>query len=143
MLTTADGRLTRPGGWISGADGGTVPRMSDDSRYHVRRGERQRLVDVVQPEPAPAPPAPRPPRRVPQGSTPALKPPEPNEFELELASPTQELTTLSVGGHTVMIERLDERVVVSLPGAVRLLGSADEAERLALALREAAARILR
>lgn len=123
-----------------------MPLMSDDSRYHVRRGERQRLVDVVQPEPAPAsagPSVPRPPRRVPQGSTPALTPPEPNEFELELASPTQELTTLSVGGHTVMIERLDERVVVSLPGAVRLFGSADEAERLALALREAAARVIR
>lgn len=122
--------------------------MSDDSRYHVRRGERQRLVDVVQPEAAAstvatAPTMPRPPRRVPQGSTPALTPPEPNEFELELASPTQELTTLSVGGHTVMIERLDQRVVVSLPGAVRLLGSADEAERLALALREAAARVTR
>lgn len=125
--------------------------MSDDSRYRVRRIDRVRIVDVIgreEPPPGPVlppvakpPMPPAPPRRTPAGSRPALRPPT-HDFELdELAAPTQELVTMTVGGYTVVIERNFDQVALALPGAVRLCGSADEAERLARALLEAASRV--
>lgn len=100
----------------------TLVVMSDDSRYHMRRGQRERIVDVVVGTRNPPP-------RIAEGSTPELRPPA----ELgELAVP--DITPLRFGEHAVVIEHAGDRVTLVLPGAIRVTGTVEDARRLAAAL---------
>lgn len=115
----------------------TVLVMSDTPRYHVRRGQRERIVDVVAVDRAPSVPASRHDagRRLAQGSHPALTPPPPPDDELAALAPpaTPGFTprTMQFGGTTVVIEVDGRGVSLVLPGALRLTGSAAEALILA------------
>ncbi|MEZ4400346.1 MAG: hypothetical protein R3B06_10030 [Kofleriaceae bacterium] len=114
--------------------------MPDDLRYRRSRGQGERMVDVIgptvrQPERVAAPAPPRSPMA--QGSRPDLRPPKGGEtVDLgDLAAPSKAGGTLVIfGGNAVMVERQEDRIVLSMPGGVRLVGSAAEATRLAALL---------
>lgn len=100
--------------------------MADDSRYHVRRGGRERIVDVVggsRPPPA----------RFAEGSDPALSPPGGTD-ELGDLAPPRDVVPVRFGAEAVVIEHQGDRVTLVLPGAIRVTGSIEEARRLAAAL---------
>jgi len=100
--------------------------MADDSRYHVRRGGRERIVDVVggsQP----------PPRRFAEGSDPALAPPRATD-ELGDLAPPRDVVPVRFGAEAVVIEHQGDRVTLVLPGAIRVVGTVEDARRLAAAL---------
>lgn len=100
--------------------------MSDDSRYHVRRGSRERIVDVV----AGSRP---PPRRFPEGSDSALRPPS-EAGELGDLAPPRDVVPVRFGGEAVVIEHHGDQVTLVLPGAIRVVGTVEDARRLAAAL---------
>lgn len=109
--------------------------MSDTPRYHMRRGQRERIVDVVNVDRAPTVVE----RRLAQGSQPALTPPPlaDDDALAALAAPaTPSFTprTLRFGGTTVVIEFDGRGVSLVLPGALRLTGSVAEAQNLAAEL---------
>ena len=99
--------------------------MADDSRYHVRRGARERIVDVVggsRPPPA----------RLAEGSDSAISPPTGDELG-DLAPP-RDAVPVRFGAEAVVIEHQGDRVTLVLPGAIRVTGTIEEALRLAAAL---------
>ena len=100
--------------------------MADDSRYHVRRGSRERIVDVV----AGSRP---PPARFAEGSDPQLQPPPGGDELGDLAAP-RDAVPVRFGAEAVVIEHHGDRVTLILPGAIRVVGSVDDARRLAAAL---------
>ena len=97
--------------------------MTDkDTEYRVRSGEK---IDVTR---ARTRDSDRP-RALPVGSSPDIA------VIPELAAPTRPSATVEFGRSSLVIEDHGNRVVLILPGGVRVEGSRDEALRLAAALR--------
>jgi hypothetical protein len=101
--------------------------VSDDNDTQYRLRSRERIA--VNPSPRPRERAGDSGRPFALGSNPDIA------VVPELAVPSHAGVAVAFGTTTVLIEVDGDRVVMTMPGGLRLVGTADEAERLASALR--------
>lgn len=106
--------------------------MAEGPRYHLKRGRMPRLVDQVAPAPRAYGTLDQVPR-IAAGSVCDLKPPSLDDLG-ELAEPVVERVPTAFGAVDLVVEYHGDRVALVLPGSVRMLGSAAEAEHLAALL---------
>lgn len=102
--------------------------MSDenDTEYRIRSRER---IAVSAPRPAQRPRDVVHPPTLATGSAPEIP------VIPDLAVPALAAVTVPFGRLTVTVEADSDRVVITLPGGVRIVGTPEDAERLAAALR--------
>jgi hypothetical protein len=106
--------------------------MAEGPRYHLRRGRMPRLVDQVPAHTRAYGTIDSIPR-IATGSVCDLQPPSLDELG-ELQQPVVERLPTAFGAVDIVVEYHGDRVALVLPGSVRMLGTADEAAKLAALL---------